>query len=235
MKYKALIVEDNAEIASLVQLHLRDIDCQAEIAMDGQQGLDCFASGRYDLVILDLMLPEMDGLEVCRRLRQSGDYVPIIMLTSRSSEIDRVLGLEVGADDYISKPFSIPELLARCKIQFRHLEARQQEDAVSPEHLRISHGQLLIDDARHEVQLAGKVVQLTAKEFSLLLHFARHPGRVFTRMQLLEQVWNYRYAGYEHTVNSHINRLRNKIETDPAKPHFILTVWGVGYQFNEHC
>ncbi len=233
MKYKALVVEDNADIAGLVQLHLRDIDCQADIAVDGQQGLDRFASGCYDLVILDLMLPQVDGLEVCRRLRQEGGHVPIIMLTSRSSEIDRVLGLEVGADDYLSKPFSIPELLARCKVQFRHLEARRQQGDAIASLAPIVAGPLRIDESRHEVRLAGEVIPLTAKEFSLLLHFARHPGRVFTRMQLLEQVWNYRYAGYEHTVNSHINRLRNKIEADPSRPHFILTVWGVGYQFNE--
>lgn len=185
----------------------------------------------YQLVILDLMLPEIDGLEVCRQLRQSKNYIPIVMLTSKSSELDRVLGLEVGADDYITKPFSIAELMARIKAQFRRNKALQSKD---PEQTNISIDGIHIDPVKRQVSVDNRPVELTAKEFDLLLHFASSPGHVFTRMQLLEQVWGYHYAGYEHTVNSHINRLRAKIEKDPARPDYILTVWGVGYRFREN-
>jgi len=231
MKHHLLIVEDNADIASLIQLHAKDIDCEADIAADGKQALELFKQNDYELVLLDLMLPEVDGLEVCRQLRATASYVPILMLTSKSSELDRVLGLEVGADDYITKPFSIPELMARIKAQFRRTDALQVEDKSHSTNL--SFGDLSIDTAKRQVTIADKSITLTAKEFDLLLYFASNPGLVFTRMQLLEQVWGYHYEGYEHTVNSHINRLRAKIEKDPAKPVYILTVWGVGYRFCE--
>jgi len=232
MSHKVLIIEDNAEIANLVQLHLKDIHCDVDIAADGAQGLACFDQGSYQLVILDLMLPIIDGLEVCKRLRAHTRYVPIIMLTSKSSELDRVLGLEMGADDYIVKPFSLPELVARVKAQFRRMEAMKVPDTKI--HLQqLQFANLVIETDKHRVLLAGNKVELTAKEFDLLLHFASHPGRVYSRTELLDKVWNYRYEGYEHTVNSHINRLRNKIEADPAKPHYILTVWGVGYKFSD--
>jgi len=232
VSHKVLIIEDNPEIAELIRLHLQDIHCDADIASDGAQGLERASQGDYDLVILDLMLPVIDGLEVCKQLRRRPDYLPIIMLTSKSSELDRVIGLEVGADDYITKPFSLPELVARVKAQFRRIEAMKQPTEPAPPERLVFDG-LVIDVRQHRVTLDGEPIELTAKEFALLLHFARHPGRVFSRMQLLEQVWNYRYEGYEHTVNSHINRLRNKIESDPAKPRFILTVWGIGYRFND--
>jgi DNA-binding response OmpR family regulator len=231
MTRKLLIVEDNADIARLIQFHVRDIDCEADIASDGAQALDMFSRRDYQLVILDLMLPGIDGLEVCRQLRTRASYVPVLMLTAKSSEPDRVLGLELGADDYITKPFSIPELMARIKAQFRRVEALQaaSTDATPAIHI----GELTIDPARRRVTIGNEDVALTAREFDLLLHFASHPGHVFTRMQLLEQVWGYQYEGYEHTVNSHINRLRAKIESDPAKPRYILTVWGVGYRFSD--
>jgi two-component system OmpR family response regulator len=229
MSHNILIIEDNPEIAGLVQMHLKDINCDAEIATDGGAGLQCFGEGRYDLVILDLMLPVMDGLEVCRQLRQNDRQVPVIMLTSKSSELDRVLGLEIGADDYIAKPFSIPELLARVKAQFRRLDAFQSPAQQNS----LQFGDLNIEPDKHRVTLKEKNIDLTAREFELLLHFASHPGRVYSRNELLDQVWGYTYEGYEHTVNSHINRLRNKIESDPAKPQYIMTVWGVGYKFNE--
>ncbi len=232
MNHKVLIIEDNPEIANLIQLHLKDIYCDADIASDGAAGLDRYQQGDYDLVILDLMLPVIDGLEVCKRLRNNTDYVPIIMLTARSSELDRVLGLEIGADDYITKPFSLPELVARVKAQFRRMEA-VEGGAVPVTASRLQFGDLVIEADKHRVILAGKTVELTAKEFDLLWHFVNHPGRVYSRTELLDQVWNYRYEGYEHTVNSHINRLRNKIEADPANPRYILTVWGVGYKFND--
>ncbi|MCF6323105.1 MAG: response regulator transcription factor [Gammaproteobacteria bacterium] len=232
MNHKVLIIEDNAEIANLVQLHLKDIHCDVDIAADGAQGLACFDQDSYQLVILDLMLPIIDGLEVCKRLRAQARYVPIIMLTSRSSELDRVLGLEMGADDYIVKPFSLPELVARVKAQFRRMEAMKVSDTKTSLQ-RLQFADLVIDTDKHRVLLADKKVELTAKEFDLLLHFSSHPGRVYSRAELLDKVWNYRYEGYEHTVNSHINRLRNKIEADPTKPRYILTVWGVGYKFND--
>ena len=235
MTHRLLIVEDNADIASLIQLHARDIDCEADIAVDGKQALAMFKRKDYQLVILDLMLPEVGGLEVCRQLRTTAAYVPILMLTSKSSELDRVLGLEMGADDYITKPFSIPELMARIKAQFRRTEALQVEGSLlaAKQATDVSLGDLVIDTAKRQVTIAGDEIELTAKEFDLLLHFATHPGHVYTRMQLLEQVWGYHYEGYEHTVNSHINRLRAKIEKDPARPVYILTVWGVGYKFCE--
>lgn len=235
MTHRLLIVEDNADIASLIRLHAKDIDCEADIAVDGKQALAMFKRKDYQLVILDLMLPEVGGLEVCRQLRTTAAYVPILMLTSKSSELDRVLGLEMGADDYITKPFSIPELMARIKAQFRRTEALQVEGSLlaAKQTTDVSLGDLVIDTAKRQVTIAGDEIELTAKEFDLLLHFATHPGHVYTRMQLLEQVWGYHYEGYEHTVNSHINRLRAKIEKDPARPVYILTVWGVGYKFCE--
>ena len=231
MKHNLLIVEDNADIAGLIQLHAKDIDCDSDIATDGKQALAMFKHNDYQLVILDLMLPEIDGLEVCRQLRAIDYYLPILMLTSKSSELDRVIGLEVGADDYITKPFSIPELMARIKVQFRRNDALQSKGNALSDPLQF--GELKIDPGRHLVSVADQEITLTAREFELLLHFATNPGLVFSRMQLLEQVWGYNYEGYEHTVNSHINRLRGKIEKDPTKPMYIITVWGVGYRFLE--
>jgi len=226
-----LIVEDNADLASLIQLHLGDINCAADIVLDGGQAMEKFRSKQYDLILLDIMLPVTDGISLCRKFREDGPYIPIIMLTSKTSEIDRVVGLEVGADDYITKPFSIPELLARIKARFRALDALSQAPQAQAQVLVV--GEMTIDPQRRQVSIANRDVALTAKEFDLLLHFAQHPGRVQTRTQLLDQVWGYQFEGYEHTVNTHINRLRLKIEKDPAKPAYILTVWGVGYKFTE--
>ncbi len=230
---KVLIVEDSPEIAELVAMHLRDIDCEPVIVNDGREGLATFEDGHFDLVILDLMLPGMDGLAICREIRKSTDYVPILMLTSKSSELDRVLGLEMGADDYLTKPFSIAELVARSKALFRRAEALAQHSPQAPVTPPITHDGLHIDVEKHQITVDGKAIDLTAREFELLLHFARHPGRVFNRIQLLDAVWGYSHEGYEHTVNTHINRLRRKLETDPAKPRFIQTVWGVGYKLAE--
>ena len=223
-----LIAEDNPDIAQLIQLHLQDIGCEGEIVSSGNTALSRCQQHAYDLVILDIMLPGLDGLTVCRQLRTLPRYQPILMLTSKSSELDRVLGLEMGADDYVTKPFSIQELMARIKAQLRRTVSQQP---THQEQLKI--GQLTIDRERHQVFQGTNSLTLTAREFDLLYHFASHPGRVFSRHQLLEQVWGYGYEGYEHTVNSHINRLRAKIEQDPANPHYILTVWGVGYRFTE--
>jgi len=231
MAYTLLIIEDNVDIARLIRFHVQDLGYNADIAADGIKALQMFRKNSYQLVILDLMLPGMGGLEVCQQLRAQPSYVPILMLTSKSSEQDRVTGLETGADDYVTKPFSIPELMARIKAQLRRIEALRTNSRSAEQALHF--GELVIDSARRRVMIGGKDIALTAREFDLLKHFASHPGRVFSRMQLLEQVWGYHYEGYEHTVNSHINRLRAKIEVDPANPQYILTVWGVGYRFCE--
>ena len=217
----------------MVRLHLQDLPCQVKLAADGIVGLAEAEAKDYDLIILDLKLPGLDGLEVCRRLRARGTYTPILMLTSKSSELDRVLGLEMGADDYLTKPFSVLELTARVKAILRRMNAVGRTRGDSDSSRLIRAGELLIDLDRHSVSLAGAPVALTTREFDLLVHFAKHPGRVYTRDQLLDQVWGYQHSGYEHTVNSHINRLRAKIEGDPQNPEYIQTVWGVGYRFAE--
>ena len=230
MAYRTLVIEDNRDIAHLLELHLRDLSHEVHLAFDGTSGLARAQGGHYDIIILDLMLPGLDGLELCRRLRTTSDHTPILMLTARSSEIDRVLGLELGADDYLTKPFNIQELLARVKAILRRVQLAQS-DLARPDLAPIRTATMEIDPERHTVSVRGKAVELTVREFDLLMHFARYPGRVFSRAQLLDQVWGYGYEGYEHTVNSHINRLRAKIERDPAHPELIRTVWGVGYQF----
>jgi DNA-binding response OmpR family regulator len=232
MPRRILVIEDDKDIAHLVEIHLKDTGYKVTLAHDGDVGLDRALSNPYDLIILDLMLPGVDGLEICRRVRAASAYTPMLVLSSRSSELDRVLGLEMGADDYLTKPFSIPELLARVKALLRRMEALKSAASRAPQKM-IRAGDLLIDIEKREVTIRGNPVPLTAKEFDLLLHFANHPGRVYTRMELLNLVWGYGYEGYEHTVNSHINRLRAKIEKDPAKPGHILTVWGIGYKFSD--
>jgi len=202
-------------------------------AGDGRAALKRFEEEPFDLVILDLMLPDLDGLDICRRLRARPDYLPILMLTAKSTEFDRVLGLEVGADDYLTKPFSIRELLARVKALLRRVDALA-ENPSQPQKVMQFDG-LTIDPARRRVLVNGQEVHLTSREFDLLAHFATHPGLVYSRAQLLDQVWGYGHEGYEHTVNSHINRLRAKIERMPTAPRFILTVWGVGYKFAENA
>ena len=232
MARAVLVIEDDLNIAQLVKLHLEELSCNVSIALDGIVGLAEAESKPYDLIILDLMLPGIDGLAVCRKLRAKTNYTPVLMLTSKSTELDRVLGLEMGADDYLTKPFSILELVARVKAIFRRMESLSAVN--SPIGATLIHaGRLTVDPARHTVILDGKAIELTAKEFELLLHFAQNPGRVYSRAQLLDQVWGYTHSGYEHTVNSHINRLRAKIENNPNQPEFIQTVWGVGYKFSE--
>jgi DNA-binding response OmpR family regulator len=232
MSRRILVVEDNMDLAQLLEIHLRDLSCDVDLAFDGDAGLAKADSNDYDLIILDLMLPGLDGLEICRRLRTKPAYTPILMLTSKSTELDRVLGLEIGADDYVTKPFSIRELMARVKAIFRRIDELKSDQWVDKQAI-IRAGDLVIDPEKRGVSLKGKTIDLTAKEFDLLFHFAQHPGRVFKRSKLLDEVWGYGHDGYEHTVNSHINRLRAKIEKDPAQPRYILTVWGVGYKFAE--
>ncbi len=230
MAKTVLIVEDDADIAELVRMHLAEAGHALEVCHDGSKAWERYQKKHFDLVVLDIMLPGMDGLEICRRIRQDETrYTLVLMLTSKTTELDRVLGLELGADDYLTKPFSLMELVARVKALLRRSEAL--EAAPETEQRRLSFHQLSIDPTTREVEANGQSVELTAKEFDLLWHFARHPGQVFSRMQLLDQVWGYSHEGYEHTVNSHMNRLRGKIEPDPKKPIYIKTVWGVGYQF----
>lgn len=232
MPRTVLVIEDDKDIARLVELHLRDEGYSVTVMPDGNTGLQQALAKPFDIIILDLILPGMDGLEVCRRIRNRLDYTPILMLTAKSADVDRILGLELGADDYLTKPFNVREVLARVKALFRRVEALRTNDSAAPQK-PIRAGDLTIDPEKRKVSVRGKPVHLTAREFELLLVFSRHPGRAFTRAQLLDKVWGYSYQGYEHTVNSHINRLREKIERNPAKPRYILTVRGVGYQFVE--
>ncbi|AYN28985.1 two-component response regulator [Buttiauxella ferragutiae ATCC 51602] len=226
---KLLIVEDDENIAELLQLHLREEGYEIVHAADGTLGLELLKQGGWDALILDLMLPGVDGLEICRHARTMTRYTPIVMISARSSETHRVLGLELGADDYLAKPFSMLELVARVKALFRRQEAMSQnlmQDAGT-----LTFDRLTIDPLARDVRLRQQPVELTPREFDLLWFFAKHPGKVFSRLNLLNQVWGYQHEGYEHTVNTHINRLRIKIEDNPAEPEFILTVWGKGYKF----
>jgi len=227
-----LVIEDDPKIVELLTLHLGDIGLSTESAPSGNRGLKRALESEYSLVILDLMLPGLDGFEVCKKIRAEKGKVPILMLTAKSEELDKVLGLELGADDYITKPFSIRELLARVKAILRRTSA-YGENAVGPEGKLLEHGELRIDLEKRNVSMAGRKIELTAKEYDLLVLFASSPGRAFNRQQLLDSVWGYQFEGYHHTVNSHINRLRSKIEEDPSEPRYIRTVWGYGYRFAE--
>ncbi|VEB95513.1 Transcriptional regulatory protein YycF [Cedecea lapagei] len=226
---KILIVEDDENIAELLQLHLREEGFEIVHAADGNVGLEQLRQGGWDALILDLMLPGVDGLEICRFARSMTRYTPIIMISARSSETHRVLGLELGADDYLAKPFSMLELVARVKALFRRQEAMSQNLRIDAGTLTF--GPLSIDPLARDVRLNQLPVELTPREFDLLYFFARNPDKVFSRLNLLNQVWGYQHEGYEHTVNTHINRLRIKIEDNPAEPNFIRTVWGKGYKF----
>ncbi len=229
---RILIVEDDPDISRLLEIHLNDIAFKVDVANNGVDGFNRASNHAYQLIILDLMLPVLDGLEVCRRLRNMAINTPVLMLTAKSSELDRVLGLELGADDYLTKPFSIKELQARVKAILRRVELSSKQKTKNLDE-RIVVESLVIDVSGRNVTIDNIPVDLTAKEFDLLLHFAKNPGRVYSRGQLLDTVWGYSHSGYEHTVNSHINRLRKKIEKDPEKSHYIETVWGVGYKFRE--
>ncbi|MEM9530494.1 MAG: response regulator transcription factor [Pseudomonadota bacterium] len=232
MNRTVLIVEDDADLARLVAMHLRDIGCEVSHAAEGHEGLELATTHSFGLIILDLMLPGLSGMEICQALRAREHYTPILMLTARSTELDRISGLEAGADDYLTKPFSILELVARVKAVFRRIEALKHDTPEAPAGV-IEVGQLVLDVDKRQVSLEGRELPLTTREFDLLLHFARSPGRVYTRSQLLDSVWGYSHSGYEHTVNSHINRLRAKIEQDPRNPRYIQTVWGAGYKLAE--
>lgn len=232
-KRQFLIIEDEIDLAELIKLHLEDLNAEAHLAHDGITGLNLALSTQWDVIILDLKLPGKDGLDVCRELRSAGVTAPLLMLTSRSTELDRVLGLELGADDYLTKPFSTLELVARVKALLRRTEMQQRTNTSTAEEKHIHQGFIKLDAEKRIAMVHQQQVELTAKEFELLWFFASQPGKVFTRADLLSAVWGYGHDGYDHTVNSHINRLRSKIEQDPANPTAILTVWGVGYKFSE--
>jgi two-component system alkaline phosphatase synthesis response regulator PhoP len=227
---KVLVIEDDKSIADLLEIHLKDLNCDVTTLMDGSDGLKIATTDQFDLIVLDLMLPKVDGLEICKEVRKKDIYTPILMLTSKSEEMDKVIGLEVGADDYLTKPFSIREFIARAKAILRRVEAIQKEIGSDAD---IQAGEISIEASKRKVALNGERIELTPKEFDLLHLLASHPGKTYTREQLLNILWGYQYNGYEHTVNSHINRLRSKIEPDISKPKYILTSWGIGYRFNE--
>jgi len=230
MSRNVLLIEDDTDIAALIALHLQDLGCAVTPVADGPAGLAAAVErGPWSLVVLDLGLPRLDGLEICRHLRASGSYTPILILTARAAEQHRVLGLEMGADDYITKPFSVVEFSARVKAILRRAERLSGPSPAGQRVLRL--GDLQLDLDRRVAQRAGRSLDLTAKEFDLLAHLMRHPARVFSRAQLLDDVWGTTHDTFEHTVNSHINRLRSKLEPDPAAPRYIVTVWGVGYRF----
>ncbi len=226
-----LIVEDEPEVAGALKHQLEALSCSVEVALAGDTGLNLAQSKPFDLILLDIMLPGLDGLEVCRRLRAHRAYTPVLMLSARASEVDKVLGLEMGADDYMTKPFSAAELMARVKAIFRRVDALSEQAGSLGEVLRICED-LSIDPRQREVTVRGRPVALTHKEYDLLLLLARNPGRVYSRAELFDAVWGYTHDGYDHAVQCHINRLRAKIERDPAKPRLLRTVWGVGYKFS---
>lgn len=231
---KVLVVEDDPNIVDLLEIHLKDLGCLVDKSYDGQEGLDKGLANTYDLILLDVMLPKKDGIEICRTLRAKDVRTPILMLTARSEEIDKVLGLEMGADDYLTKPFSIREFIARVKAIFRRMDLiSSTPNTANQKETLLDFGDLKIDTDLRKVTVKSERVELSPKEFELLILLANNPGKSYDRSKLLNLVWGYDFDGFEHTVNSHINRLRNKIEPDIQKPIYILTTWGIGYRFNE--
>jgi len=227
---QVLIVEDDKDLTNLLSIHLNDLQCRITVKHDGSSGFDAAFEGEYDLVILDVMLPKLDGITICQKLRALEVFTPILMLTARSEEFDKVLGLESGADDYLTKPFGVKEFIARVKAILRRQEVNRKSG--ERKNLLVLDA-LEIDQEKRKVSLNGKRIDLTPKEFDLLVLLAANPGKSYNRDQLLSLIWGYEFNGYEHTVNSHINRLRSKIEPDINNPKFILTTWGIGYRFND--
>ena len=228
---QVIVIEDDRDIAELVRVHLEDLDCEVKTFHHGDEGYEYAQSNPFDLMILDINLPGMNGIEICRRLRTENINKPILMLTARSEEIDKVLGLETGADDYLTKPFGVRELIARVKAILRRIQIETKQDKDEEDVIQVE--ELTIDKRMRKVVLDGVRIDLTPKEFDLLYLLASNPGVTYDRKDLLNLVWSYDFEGYEHTVNSHINRLRSKVEENPAKPRFVLTTWGVGYRFRD--
>ncbi len=227
---KILLVEDDPEIYRLLGLHLTEPEYVLEVWDTGVDGFGSAAAGSFDLVILDVMLPDLDGLEICKAIRRKDAQTPIMMLTARCDEVDKVAAFEIGADDYITKPFGVQELLARVKALLRRSELQGAGDKQGE---TIAFRDIYIDKDKKKASIRGERLELTPKEFDLLNMLASNPGKAFSRQQLLEGVWGIAFAGYAHTVTAHINRLRLKIEPDPAQPEYILTSWGTGYRFAE--
>jgi two-component system, OmpR family, alkaline phosphatase synthesis response regulator PhoP len=226
-----LIVEDDKDIVALINIHLKDIPSTLDIADRGLKGIELALNRKYDLIILDIMLPDIDGIEICRKLRSLNIASPIMMLTARSEEVDKITGFESGADDYLTKPFSIRELVARVKAILRRTDLNQEVTLKKSE--IFSCAEMTVDAQKRKVTVKQNKIELTSKEFDLLYLFITNPGKSFSRDALLNEVWGYEFKGYEHTVNSHINRLRAKIEPDMSNPKFILTTWGIGYKFTD--
>ncbi|MFZ5643653.1 MAG: response regulator transcription factor [Bacillota bacterium] len=226
---RILVVDDEERIRSIIKMYFTREGFDIKEAVDGRNALDILGREKFDLIILDIMMPELDGWAVCREVR-SRSSVPIIMLTAREEEVDRVVGLEMGADDYVVKPFSPRELLARVKAVLRRTGRSDIKDGKDKDVILFNES-IEINTRTRSVKICGQPVQLTAKEFDLLVYMARYPGRVFTRDELLEGVWGYDYVGDTRTVDTHVNRLRDKINSVPECPNFIRTVWGVGYKF----
>ena len=229
---EVLIIEDDKNIAELLNIHLRDLSCQVTTTSDGKEGFDLCINNNFDLVILDVMLPGMNGMDICRRIRQHDHNTHILILSAKSEEIDKVLGLETGADDYLTKPFSIREFIARVKVVVRR---REETGKIAYEEMKtvLKFGELEIDTDKRRVMLENARIDLSPKELEIITLLASNPGKSYNRKRLLNLLWGYDFEGYEHTVNSHINRLRGKIEKDISNPMYILTTWGIGYRFNE--
>ncbi len=226
-----LLVEDDPEITKLLNLHFDGNLYALTSSSIGKEAIEIFFNQEFHLVILDITLPDLNGMEICKRLREKDSNTPILMLTCHSEESDKVLALELGADDYVTKPFGILELIARIKALLRRSEHNILTHTTQIK--EIIHKNILIDADKRKASVKGKRLELTPKEFDLLLLLAQHPGKTFSRHELLEQVWGYVFSGYEHTITSHINRLRIKIEPDLNHPEYILTSWGTGYRFSE--
>jgi two-component system alkaline phosphatase synthesis response regulator PhoP len=230
---KLLLVEDDQELVELLTIHLETEGYTLVSALDGESGLQAFLNGAWALIILDWMLPGLSGLDLLREIRAHDARTPVLMLTARGDETDKILGLELGCDDYMTKPFSIRELITRVKVLRRRIERAEELARMAAGDRILNLGPLKIDHGKRKVTVRGKSVQLTVKEYDLLYTLASRPGRTFSRSQLLDLIWDQDTDVYEHTVNSHINRLRGKIEENPNRPRLILTVWGIGYRFTD--
>ena len=230
---RILVIEDDRELIELLDMHLSAEGFRVAAAADGEAGLRAFEGGDYALVVLDWMLPSRSGIEVLKEIRGRDRRTPVLMLTARGEEADKVLGLELGCDDYLTKPFSVRELVARVKVLLRRVARAEEIARISAGDRIIELGELAIDHGKRKVTVRGRPVQLTVKEYDLLHTLAARPGRTFSRRQLLDLIWDSDAEIFEHTVNSHVNRLRNKIEANPDRPRLILTVWGIGYRFTD--
>ncbi|HCY45518.1 MAG TPA: DNA-binding response regulator [Flavobacteriales bacterium] len=225
-----LIIEDEHDIAELITLHLKSLGHRVTHFDNGKIGYSYAISNPWDIMILDLNLPGLSGIEVCQKVRAKEVNKPILMLTANSEEDDKILGLNIGADDYMTKPFSVKELTARVSAMVRRADIQKSE---TEDHKELVFRDLLVDKKKRKVTIGENRVELTPKEFDLLHLLMSNPGVTYSRKDLLNQIWSYDFDGYDHTVNSHINRLRSKVEKDPNTPEYVLTTWGVGYRFND--